>query len=93
MLKRVLIYTLSLLVAPMFLMPFEPRTPAFAAAAIPCSGVLFLGSHYVVRAYAPLRWSSFIGNRLLIAAYMTRIFAVGIAIFAVIFLASRNSEL
>jgi hypothetical protein len=50
--KRVILYTGSLLIAPMPVMPYAKGTREFAFAVLACGAILSLSSFYVARAAA-----------------------------------------
>jgi hypothetical protein len=78
--KRVLVYTVSLLVAPMPVMPFERGTREFALAVMACGAILTLSSFYVARGEIKLKARSLLGNKLLAASIITLLF--GASMFA-----------
>jgi hypothetical protein len=73
--KRVLIYTISLLVGPMPMMPFVRGTPEYALGMTAYGAILTLSSYYVARGelggWKRFRFSRLVGNRLLIASLIT----------------------
>ena len=74
--KRVLVYTISLLTAPMPVMPFERGTREFTLAVMACGTILTLSSFYVVQGEMRLKHRSLLGNKLLAAALITLLFGV-----------------
>ena len=78
--KRVLVYTASLLVAPMPVMPYEKGTREYALAVMACGAVLALSSFYVVRGEMGLKYRPLVGNKLLATSLITLLF--GMLMFA-----------
>ena len=74
--KRVLVYTASLLLAPMPVMPNEKGTREFALASMACGAVLTLASLYVARGEMKLKPRALVGNKLLAASLITLLFGV-----------------
>ena len=84
--KRVLVYTVSLLTAPMPIMPFEKGTREFALAVMACGVVLSLSSFYVVAGEMRLKSRSLLGVKLLTTATITLLFGLSIAIGSMVYL-------
>lgn len=84
--KRVLVYTTSLLTAPMPIMPFEKGTREFALAIIACGVVLSLSSFYVVNGEKRLQSRSLLGMKLLVTATITLLFGLSMTVGAIIYL-------
>jgi hypothetical protein len=84
--RRVLIYTASLLAAPMPLMPYEKGTREFALAVVACGAVLSLSSFYVVRGELRLKARDLVGNKLLAASLVTLVFGALMVVGAVVYL-------
>ena len=83
--KRVLVYTASLLAAPLPVMPFERGTREFAFALIACGLALSLGSFYVVRG----EWRGPrgpLGDRLLASSLITLLFGASLFLGSVVYL-------
>ena len=78
--KRVLIYTATLLAAPMPVMPFARGTREYALAAAACGAALALSSFYVARGESRLKHRGLVGNKLLAASLVTLLFGVSIAL-------------
>ena len=76
--KRVLVYTASLLTAPLPVMPYERGEPEFALAAAVCGAVLALGSFYVFRGEAGLKARGLLGAKLVAASLITLLFGLSI---------------
>jgi hypothetical protein len=84
--KRVLVFTASLLVAPMPAMPFERGTREHALALLVCGLILTASSFYVVRGEPRLRLTSFPVNRLLITALIMLLFGMSLVVGSVVYL-------
>jgi hypothetical protein len=84
--KRVLVYTVSLLTAPMPIMPFEKGTREFALAVIACGVVLSLSSFYVVEGELRLKSRSLLGMKLLITATITLLFGLSMTVGSIVYL-------
>jgi hypothetical protein len=84
--KRVLVYTLALLLAPVPLMPFEPGSRPFVLTLFPSMSVLVLAGVYVIRGELPAKGRPLYATKLLIAATMTSITAVLVLAFALLWL-------
>ena len=84
--RRVLVYTASLLAAPLPMMPFERGTNEFALGVLPCGLVLSLASFYVFRGEAALRARGLLGNKLLAASLITMLFGVSLFLGALVYL-------
>lgn len=78
--RRVLIYTASLLIAPMPVMPYEKGEREYALAVMACGAILTLSSFYVVQGELRLKARSLLGNKLLISSLITLLF--GMLMFA-----------
>lgn len=74
--KRVLIYTISLLTAPMPLMPFEKGTREFVMALMVCGLILTLSSFYVVKGEFRVKSRPLYATKMLIAAIFTLVFGL-----------------
>lgn len=85
--KRVLIYTATLLVAPMPVMPFVKGTREFALGVLACGVILGAGSFYAARGEWGVRPRSLLGNKLLAASAITWLFGVGLAAWSAVWLA------
>ncbi len=84
--RRVMIYTASLLIAPLPLMPFVKGTREFALAALACGAILSAGSFYAARGEWRVRPRSLVGNKLLAASALTWLLAVGLVAWSVVWL-------
>jgi hypothetical protein len=84
--KRVIVYTASLLIAPMPIMPFEKGTREFILALIVCSIILTLASLYVVRGEMRLKSRSLLGNKLLATSIITLLFGLLMLVGASVYL-------
>lgn len=78
--KRVLVYTATLLCAPMPLMPFERGTREFAVALLVCGAALVGGSLYVARGEWRARPRPLVGTKLLVSSVITLL--VGLSLVA-----------
>ena len=74
--RRVLVYTASLLLAPLPVMPFERGTRGFALALLACGSVLTLASLYAARGEMRLKRRPLVGTKLLIASLGTLLLGV-----------------
>ena len=83
--KRVLIYTASLLVAPVFVMPFEPGTRSFVLSLLPCGVVLSMASLYVVLG-EKRKPRSLLGGKLFVTSFITMLFGLALCCGAVVYL-------
>lgn len=84
--KRVLVYTASLLIAPLPLMPYVKGTREFALALVVCGAILSLGSFYVARGELKLKARGLLGNKLVAASLITLLFGIGILVGSLIYL-------
>ena len=84
--KRVLVYTVSLLTAPMPVMPFEPGTREFAAALIVCAAILTPASFYAMQGEMRLKARPLVGDKLLAASAITFVFGLFMLVGSVVFL-------
>lgn len=84
--KRVIVYTASLLIAPIPLIPFEKGTRQFALVLIGCGAILSLSSVYVVRGEKKLQYRGLLGMKLLATATITLLFGLSMIVGAIIYL-------
>lgn len=84
--KRVLVYTLTLLTAPMPVMPFERGTREFASAVIVWGTLLALSSFYTARGEMKLKARPLVGTKLLIASLFTLPLGIFLVVWAIIYL-------
>ncbi|HEX5709043.1 MAG TPA: hypothetical protein VFX96_17205 [Pyrinomonadaceae bacterium] len=84
--KRVLVYTVSILVAPLPLMPFVVGTREFALALIVTAAVLAPASFYVLRGEMRVKPRGLLGNKLLASSLITFVFAVALFVGSLIYL-------
>lgn len=84
--RRVLIYTASLLVAPMPLMPFAKGTREYALAGAACGAILALSSFYVLRGELRLKARGTLGDKLVAASLITLVFALSILAVSIAYL-------
>jgi hypothetical protein len=85
--KRVLVYTASLLVAPMPVMPFVKGTREFAWAVLACGVILSVGSSYAARGEWKVKPRSLVGDKLLAASAITWLFGAGLVAWSAVWLA------
>ena len=84
--KRVLVYTASLLLAPLPVMPFEAGTREFAWSLVPCSIILSLGSFYVARGELRTKARDLLGMKLIATSILTLLFGVAMFVGTLIYL-------
>jgi len=83
--KRILVYTISLLIAPMFVMPHEPGTRNFVISLIPCGVILTLSSWYVLRGETK-KPQGLLGKKLFVTSFITLLFAAGLVAGSIVYL-------
>ena len=83
--KRVLVYTASLLTAPMPVMPYEKGTREYVLALMACGTILTLASFYVVQGELRLKARALVGNKLLAASLITLLFGLLILVGAIVY--------
>ena len=86
--KRVLIYTASLLTAPLPVIPYEKGTRAFALALAACGLILTLASLYVLRGESKLGTRGLLGQKLLASSAITLLFGGSLLAGSVVYLLS-----
>ena len=84
--KRVVIYTASLLLAPIPIMPFEKGTRDFALAVLACGVIISMSSFYVVEGERRLKSRSLLNLKLLATASITLLFGLLMSIGSIVFL-------
>jgi hypothetical protein len=84
--KRILVYTVGLLVAPLPVMPFEKGTPAFALSLVPCGLFIVAASVYVLRGELEFRSRGLLGLKLIAATLITLAFGAALAVGSVVYL-------
>ena len=84
--KRVLVYTVALLTAPLPVMPFEKGTREFALAVAACGLVLSLGSFYVLRGELRLKARGLLGAKLVATSVITLAFGAALLAGSVVYL-------
>lgn len=84
--KRVLVYTAALLISPMPLMPFEPRTREFTLALIPSGAALALASFYVLRGEWREKYRPLVGTKMLVSSVITFALGVSMAVGSALYL-------
>jgi len=82
----VVIYTASLLIAPMPVMPYEKGTKEFALALSACGVILALSSFYVVTGEKRLKARSLVGTKLLATAFITLLFGLAVTLGSIVYL-------
>jgi hypothetical protein len=87
--KRVLIYTVSLLTAPLPIMPYVKGTREYALAIMACGAILSLSSFYVVRGESKLKARGLVGNKLLAASLITLLFGMSMLVGSIVYLSRR----
>lgn len=90
--KRVLVYTASLLIAPLPVMPYAKGTREYALALIVCGAILSLSSFYVARGELKLEARGLLGNKLAASSLITLLFGLGILFGAIIYLVRPEFE-
>jgi hypothetical protein len=84
--KRVLVYALALLTAPLPVMPFEKGTRAFALSLVPCALFIVLASVYVLRGELGLRSRGLLGTKLVAATLITMAFGMALLAGSVVYI-------
>jgi hypothetical protein len=84
--KRVLVYTASLLIAPLPVMPFVRGTREFALGVAACGVILSLGSFYVARGEWRLEARGLLGNKMLASSFITLLFGLGMLVWSLVYL-------
>jgi hypothetical protein len=84
--RRVLVYTITLLLAPLPVMPYARGTREFAAAVAVCGAALALSSLYVARGEFKLKHRGLLGNKLLAASLVTLVFGLGMVVGSILYL-------
>ena len=84
--KRVLIYTASLLVAPMPMMPFAKGERGYVWAIMACGFILSLSSFYVVQGERKFKNLSLLGKKLLATSLITLLFGLSLFVGSLIYL-------
>lgn len=87
--KRVLVYTASLLTAPMLVMPYEKGTREFALAVMACGAILTLSSFYTVQGEMRIKARALLGNKLLASSLITLLFGMSMLVGALVYLGLR----
>lgn len=84
--KRVLIYTASLLIAPMPIMPYEKGTREYVLAIMACGAILTLSSFYVVQGELRIKPRPLLGNKLLASSLITFLFGMLMLVGSIVYL-------
>jgi hypothetical protein len=84
--KRILVYTASLLTAPMLVMPYSRGSREFALAVMGCGAVLIFSSFYVVKGEMRIKPRTLLGNKLLAASLITLLFGVSLLVSTIVHL-------
>jgi hypothetical protein len=87
--RRVLVYTLSLLLGFMPLMPFEPRTREFQFALIATCAILIVSGLYVIRGERMEKSRPMYAVKLMIAATITTFAAIVVLLLDIVALLRR----
>ena len=83
--RRVLIYTATLLLAPLPVMPYARGTREFALAVSACGALLILSSLYVARGELRLRHRGPLGDKLLASSLITLVFGLGVFVWSIVY--------
>ncbi len=84
--KRVVVYTASLLIAPLPVMPYARGTREYTLALAACGALLSLASFYVMRGEMKLKTRPLAGNKLLAASLITLLFEVSMLASSILYL-------
>jgi hypothetical protein len=84
--KRILVYTTSLLIAPMLVMPFTPGSREFGWAIMGYGAILICSSFYVVRGEMAIKPRSLLGNKLLATSLITLLFGIFLLVGSIVHL-------
>jgi hypothetical protein len=84
--KRILVYTATLLIAPMPVMPYERGTREFTLALIACGALLSLSSFYVAHGEMKIKHRPLLGNKLLAASLITLLFGALMLLGSILYL-------
>ena len=87
--KRVIVYTASLLIAPLPIMPYEKGERAYPFAILVCGVVLALSSFYVAQGELRIKPRSLLGNKLLAASSITLLFGASLVVGSILYLAFK----
>ena len=82
-----MVYTASLLIAPMPVMPYEKGTREFALAVMACGAIVTLSSLYVVAGESRLKSRGLLGNKLLAASLITLLCGLLMVVGSIVYLA------
>lgn len=82
--KRVLIYTASLLIAPLPVMPYVKGTREFAFAVMACGAIVTLSSFYVVQGEIKIKTRTLLGNKLLAASLITLLLGMAMLVGSIV---------
>jgi hypothetical protein len=85
--RRVLVYTTTLLLAPLPVMPYAKGTREFALALAACGAALTLSSLYLARGEWRLEHRGLLGHKLLAASLITLLFGLGMFVGSIVYLA------
>lgn len=84
--RRVIVYTATLLCAPVPLMPFEKGTREFAVALLVCGAALSGGSFYAARGEWRERFRPLVGTKILVSSVITLLVGVSLVAGALAYL-------
>jgi hypothetical protein len=81
-----MVYTASLLIAPMPVMPYEKGTRAFVLAVMACGAIVTLSSLYDVEGERRLKSRGLLGNKLLAASLITLLCGLLMVVGSIVYL-------
>ncbi|HEV2800311.1 MAG TPA: hypothetical protein VGW12_07430 [Pyrinomonadaceae bacterium] len=91
--RRVIVYTASLIIAPLPVMPYVKGTREYAFALVACGVILSLSSLYVARGELKLKARGLLGMKLLAASLITLLFGMSLVVGSLIYLSQSQSLL
>ena len=84
--RRIFVYTVALLTAPLPVMPFEKGTRAFALSLVPCGLFIVVASVYVLRGELGLRSRGLLGMKLVVTTLITMVFGMALLAGCVVYI-------
>ena len=84
--RRIFVYTVALLTAPLPVMPFEKGTRAFALSLVPCGLFIVVASVYVLRGELGLRSRGLLGMKLVVTTLITMVFGMALLAGSVVYI-------
>jgi len=87
--KRIVVYTISLLIAPMFVMPHEPGTRSFSISLLPCGVILALSSFYLLRGERKTP-RGLLSTKLFVTSLFTFLFGAMMVVGAIAYLVKKG---